>query len=409
MTAKQPPAGGGELRTDFASLDYPTMRAMLDRGDPRTISATASAWEQAGTGIAGLLTEFETGVAALRDRWHGVAADAYIAKVNGLGRCLRAASDACYGTRNALAAAAEALTAAKQQMPAPPAAAPDGSSGSGGPPGAAAVMRTLSDRYLTAQAAIPATPAYSGPPAPDSAGEAAGPEQDSAGQAAGRGSAAGTTDAPGGAPSTEPGAGPAPAPGPAAAADLAGTSPPGAVLPGAAGDGTGAPGGAAGLPGNGTGMPVTSGAGSAAPGTTVPGGWPLMALGGAAVLGAAAGGVAVSRSGRLSASSLFADEQGASSAGLPAGGVIGTAPTLAADPLPPMGHGMALDGGSPAIPADGAPVFPLSPGMAGSPATETYHTTWLVETEDVWGAGPAAPPVLGQDERTIPLPTSEER
>jgi uncharacterized protein YukE len=162
----QRPYAGGELRTDFASLDYPTMRAMLDRGDPRTVSAMAGTWEQAGTGIAGLLTEFETGLAALRDRWRGAAADAYIANVNELGASLRAAADACYGTRNSLAAAAEALTSAKQQMPAPPAAAPDGSSGSGGQPGAVAVMRTLSDRYLTAQAAIPATPAYSGPPLP---------------------------------------------------------------------------------------------------------------------------------------------------------------------------------------------------------------------------------------------------
>jgi hypothetical protein len=133
-----------------------------------------------------------------------------------------------------------------------------------------------------------------------------------------------------------------------------------------------------------------------------------MVLGGAAV-GAVAGGVAVSRSARLGAGSLFAEEQGTGSAGLPLGGVIGNAPIPAAGPPPAVAHGMAPGGGSPAIPADSAPVFPMSPAMAGSPAAETYRTTWLVESEDVWGGGPAAPPVLGQDERTIPLRTSEER
>ena len=415
MTVARPHSAGGELRTDFGNLDHPTMKAMLDRGDPRTISAMASTWEAAGSRISEQAAGFEEGLATLRQRWRGPAADAYMAKMDGLAATLRGTAEACFRTRGALGAAAEALTAAKQQMPAP-------SAGNDGHSRAVAVMRQLSDQYLTAQAAIPAPPGYSGPQIPSvhDAGCQAAPAHTDSPAGAPVGAAPGTP--PGSAPprghivltsAAVPGHPPAAS---VAPASPAGNPPPGAVLPGAPSGGqagmAGAAGaasmaGAAGVAGaaTSTGAGATAGpaGGAAAQVTPIPPGMPLFpAAGGVAGTAAATGSPGQGRSG---ASGLFAEQRGTGAPGLAPGGVIETSPADVIGARSPSDHGRApVPGHHPVAPLSGAgatavpsgtALTPLPPREAGAQPAGTRRTTWLIESRGIWRTGPAAPPVLG--------------
>ncbi len=411
--------------TDFDSFSHEQLVAMLEAGDAGTMTSTAANWRTASSEMYGGAGELGNQLEALRGEWEGEAADAYFAKMDALLRTMEDTARVADQMNRALNTASYYWSSAKGQMDQNPPLTEEEADKLAGEQSswfgsrlwkdwtnqiqeqrrqkAVKIMKELGSGYEEAKFEVGYPPEYEGPP--PKGGRDLTYEDDGGSTSRGDGSGSRTTD-----PTNLVPKGPRRVPDdpiyddcwdptprddsrpvprrvpvpddhvyddcwdPTPGDDSARRDPPGDG--GSADDGDTDLAGGGGLTGvGGSGGPrVLPGVGGGSVGGSVGG---AGAVGAGGVLGGAVGGVAGRAGGR-------------------AGGAGGGAGHGAS----PHGVGSAGARGGAAMRAGMGPMMGGGGGQGDGEAKK--RKTWLIEDEDVWGAGdqPTAPPVLGGGDGT---------